>query len=39
VLRGLGWKTVRLWSVDWALDRKRAEGELLSLLGSLAEGR
>ena len=39
VLRGLGWKTARLWSVDWALDRKRAEGELLSLLGSLSEGR
>ena len=38
VLRGLGWKTVRLWSVDWALDRKRAEGELLALLGSLSEG-
>ncbi|MBO7482490.1 MAG: DUF4011 domain-containing protein [Kiritimatiellae bacterium] len=35
VLKGLGWKTVRLWSADWALDRKRAEGELLALVESL----
>ena len=35
VLKGLGWKLVRLWSVDWALDRPRAEQELLSLLASL----
>jgi len=35
VLKGLGWKTVRLWSADWALDRRRAEDELLALLGSL----
>ena len=35
VLKGLGWKLVRLWSVDWALDRSRAEQELLTLLDSL----
>ena len=35
VLKGLGWKLVRLWSVDWALDRPRAEQELLTLLDSL----
>ena len=35
VLKGLGWKMVRLWSADWALDRRRAEDELLALLDSL----
>ena len=32
VLKSLGWRLVRLWSVDWALDRARAERELLALL-------
>ena len=32
VLKSLGWRLVRLWSVDWALERARAERELLALL-------
>ena len=32
VLKGLGWRITRLWSVDWALDRARAENALLALL-------
>ena len=32
VLRGLGWNTCRVWSVDWALDRARAERRLLEAL-------
>ena len=32
VLKSLGWRLVRIWSVDWALDRARAERELLALL-------
>ena len=32
VLRGLGWNTCRVWSVDWALDRDRAERRLLDEL-------
>ena len=32
VLRGLGWNTCRVWSVDWALDRARSERRLLDLL-------
>ena len=32
VLRGLGWHTCRVWSVDWALDRARAERRLLEML-------
>lgn len=32
VLAGLGWKMVRVWSVDWALDRARAESALLTRL-------
>ncbi len=35
VLKGLGWHVTRLWSVDWAFDRARAEGALLSLLDAL----
>ena len=35
VLKGLGWHVTRLWSVDWAFDRKRAEAALLSLLDAL----
>jgi hypothetical protein len=36
VLKGLGWYVTRIWSVDWALDRKRAEESLLGLLDALA---
>ena len=32
VLGGLGWRMCRVWSVDWAFDRKRAEEHLLKLL-------
>ena len=32
VLKGLGWRITRIWSVDWALDRTRAENALLALL-------
>ena len=31
-LRNLGWNTFRAWSVDWTLDRKRAEERLLEML-------
>ena len=37
VLKSLGWNVVRLWSVDWALDRRRAEESLLGLLDALAQ--
>ena len=32
VLSSLGWKHYRLWSIDWAYDRKRAERRLLEAL-------
>ena len=32
VLRGLGWRMCRVWSVDWAFDRSRAEERLLKRL-------
>ena len=32
VLKNLGWRIFRAWSVDWAFDRKRAEDRLLKLL-------
>ena len=35
VLKGLGWHVTRLWSVDWAFDRTRAEASLVSLLDAL----
>ena len=35
VLQSLGWNVFRLWSVDWALDRPRAEKRLLDALGRL----
>ena len=35
VLKSLGWRTTRLWSVDWALDRRRAEESLLGLLEAI----
>ena len=28
VLKGLGWNMFRLWSVEWAFDRDKAEKEL-----------
>ncbi len=33
VLAGLGWKVHRIWSIDWAFDRERAEERLLAALG------
>ena len=39
VLKSLGWHVTRLWSVDWALDRKRAEESLLGLLEALNAAR
>ena len=35
VLQSLGWNIMRLWSVDWALDRPRAEKRLLDALESI----
>ena len=35
VLKSLGWHVTRLWSVDWAFDRARAEKNLLGLLDAL----
>lgn len=32
VLKGLGWHMCRVWSLDWALDRKHAEDHLLKML-------
>lgn len=32
VLRGMGWRLARVWTIDWALDRRRAEGRLLAEL-------
>ena len=32
VLKGLGWRITRIWSVDWAFDRARAENALLALV-------
>lgn len=32
VLRGMGWRLVHVWTVDWALDRRRAEERLLAAL-------
>lgn len=32
VLRGMGWRLAHVWTVDWALDRRRAEERLLSEL-------
>ena len=37
VLKSLGWHVTRLWSPDWALDRKRAENALLGLLDALSK--
>ena len=38
VLRGLGWHMCRVWSMDWAYDRKRAEERLLGLLAEIRNG-
>ena len=32
VLKGLGWHTCRVWSVDWAFDRARSEQHLIDLI-------
>ena len=32
VLKGLGWHTCRVWSVDWAFDRERSQRRLLEKL-------
>lgn len=32
VLRGMGWRLVHVWTIDWALDRRRAEERLLATL-------
>lgn len=32
VLKGLGWHTCRVWSVDWAFDRARSEQHLVELI-------
>ncbi|MBQ6925723.1 MAG: DUF3320 domain-containing protein [Kiritimatiellae bacterium] len=32
VLRGMGWRLAHVWTVDWALDRRRAEERLLAAL-------
>ena len=39
VLKSLGWHVTRVWSVDWALDRKRAEESILGLLDALSATR
>ena len=36
VLENLGWRYFRTWSVDWKLDRKHAEEELLSNLPKIS---
>ena len=35
VLQSLGWNVMRLWSVDWALDRSRSEKRILETLERL----
>ena len=30
VLRGMGWRLAHVWTIDWALDRRRAEERLLA---------
>ncbi len=36
VLENLGWRMFRVWSIDWAFDRKRAEDALLKLLSDIS---
>lgn len=38
VLRGLGWHMCRVWSLDWAYDRKRAEETLLKTIEDVRKG-
>ena len=38
VLRGLGWHLCRVWSLDWAYDRKRAEETLLKTIEEIRKG-
>lgn len=35
VLEHLGWKSFRLWSIDWMFDRKRTQERLLAALPSI----
>ena len=35
VLRSLGWNVIRVWSADWALDRRRGEERLLKELDEI----
>ena len=37
VLKGLGWRIFRAWSVDWAFDRERTEKRLLDLLAEIVK--
>lgn len=39
VLKGLGWHLYRAWSVDWALDRKQAEQNLLAEIARIREAK
>lgn len=34
VLKALGWKVIRVWSMDWAYDRENAEKRLLDALAN-----
>ncbi|MCR5413877.1 MAG: DUF3320 domain-containing protein [Kiritimatiellae bacterium] len=38
VLKGLGWNMCRVWSLDWAYDRKRSEERLLARINSILRG-
>ena len=38
VLKGLGWHMCRVWSMDWAYDRARAEERLLEMLDRARKG-
>ncbi len=37
VLRNLGWKYFRLWSIDWMFDRKRIEKRILEMLPEIEQ--
>lgn len=37
VLKNLGWRIFRAWSVDWAFDRERTEKRLLDLLAEIVK--
>ena len=38
VLKGLGWHMCRVWSMDWAYDRARAEARLLERIDNARKG-